>query len=274
MKRLPSLKRMLLVAARVAVLAYVAAVALVWARQESLLFVPETLPADYDFKLASDVHEAWVDVPGARLHALHLKRPGARGVVFYLHGNGGSLSSWFTDLDFYRRAGFDLFMIDYRGYGKSSGSIAGEAQLHDDVRRAWAQVAPQYAGRKRVIYGRSMGTGMAAALAAGLQPGEADLLVLASPYASIAHMACMHFPWMPAFALRYPLRTDLALPRMRMPVLLVHGERDTVIPSAESVALKALRPDADLLLLPDAGHGDLHLIKTYQDWLLARLDAL
>ncbi|TAK77603.1 MAG: alpha/beta fold hydrolase [Aquabacterium sp.] len=257
-----------------ACLAYAAAVAAIWARQDALLFMPEKLSPDHDFRQADDVHEAWVEVPGARLHALHLVRPGARGVVFYLHGNGGSLSSWFTDLDFYRRAGFDLFMIDFRGYGKSTGRIASEAELHDDVRRAWAQVAPQYAGRKRVIYGRSMGTGMAAELAAGLRPGEADLLVLASAYVSIVHMAHDHFPWVPAFVLRYPLRTDRALPRVRMPVLLVHGELDRVIPYANSVALKALRPDADLLLLPDAGHQDLHLRAVYQDWLLARLAAL
>ena len=94
--------------------------------------------------------------------ALHLRLPAPKGVVFFLHGNGGSLESWFINPEFYRRANYDLFMIDYRGYGKSTGQIESEAQLRADVRAAWATVAPQYAGRKVVFYGRSLGTGLAA----------------------------------------------------------------------------------------------------------------
>lgn len=266
--------RFLLVLLRLAVLLCAGIAAALWFMQESLLFVPEKLPAGHDFKLPPDAHEAWVEVDGARLHALHLQRPGARGVVFFLHGNGGSLAGWFADLDLYRQAGYDLFMLDYRGYGKSSGRITSEAQLHADVRRAWEQLAPQYAGRKRVIYGRSIGSGLAAQLAAGLKPGEADLLVLVSPYLSLQRLAQDKFPWAPGFLLRYPLRTDLALPQARMPVLLVHGDEDTLIPVGHSLALKALRPDAELLRVDAGGHNDLQLFGSYQDRLQARLAAL
>jgi hypothetical protein len=64
------------------------------------------------------------------------------GVVFYLHGNAGNLDSWFVNADFWRQANVDLFMLDYRGYGKSSGRITSQAQLEADVRAAWAAVAP------------------------------------------------------------------------------------------------------------------------------------
>ena len=130
-----------------ALLLYGLVLALLWWGQERLLFLPTRLAPDHRMALERDVHERTIDVAGARLHALHLKLPAPRGVVFFLHGNAGNLESWFGDSDFFRRANFDLFMIDYRGYGKSSGRIDSEAQLHADVKTAWDAVAPEYAGK-------------------------------------------------------------------------------------------------------------------------------
>ena len=87
-------------------------------------------------------------------------------------------------------------------------------------RAAWALLKPHAAGRRVVLFGRSLGTGLAAGLAAELQP---DLTVLVSPYASLRALAREHFPWVPAAILRYPLATDALLPRLRTPVLLMHG---------------------------------------------------
>ena len=134
-------------------------------QQERLIFQPDLLSAAY--RLASgDVHEVAVKVDGAELSALHLRRPDPKGVVFFLHGNNGNLATWLTNADFYRRANFDLFMVDYRGYGKSSGRIKSEAQLRADVLAAWRSVAPLYACKCKVIYGRSLGAALAAGLAA------------------------------------------------------------------------------------------------------------
>ena len=163
---------------------YAGLLGLLWWGQERLLFMPQRLPAQHRFMVDADVVETWVDVPGARLNALHLRLPQPQGVVFFLHGNAGNLDSWFTNADFYRRANVDLFTLDYRGYGKSSGRIQSQEQLLADVRAAWAELAPQYAGKQRVIYGRSLGSGLAAMLAAEVQP---ELTVLVSPYFSMAN---------------------------------------------------------------------------------------
>ena len=249
-------------------LVYAGALALLAWRQEALLFQPQTLPTDHRFDLGGDVHETWVEVPGARLHALHMQLPRPDGVVFYLHGNAGNLQGWFVNAEFYRHANLDLFMIDYRGYGKSSGRIESEAQLHDDVRAAWQTIAARYAGQRRVIFGRSLGSGLAASLAAELQP---ELTVLVSPYLSMAELAHEHYPWVPRALLRYPLRTDSALARVKGPVLLAHGGHDQLIPPSHSKRLAALAAQPQLLLVPEAGHNDIQEFAAYRDAVAAAL---
>jgi pimeloyl-ACP methyl ester carboxylesterase len=147
----------LLGAALLVALLYAALLALVWWQQERLIFLPSKLAADHRFDFGADVHEAWVEVPGARLHALHLRQAKPRGVIFFLHGNAGNLDSWFVNADFYRRLNLDVFMLDYRGYGKSSGRIESQAQLESDVRAAWSSIAPRYfwAARSAVRWPRA-----------------------------------------------------------------------------------------------------------------------
>jgi pimeloyl-ACP methyl ester carboxylesterase len=244
---------------------------LLWWGQERLLFLPTRLPPEYRLALERDVHERTIDVDGARLHALHLKLSAPRGVVYFLHGNAGNLESWFVDLDFFRRANYDLFMIDYRGYGKSSGRIESEAQLHADVKLAWEAVAPEYSGKKRVLFGRSLGTGLAVPLALQVNP---DLTILVSPYASMRALAAEVYPWVPSALLRYPLATDAAVQSLRTPLLLVHGERDELIASHHAEALKQAQPQARLHIVKGAGHNDLQEFDDYRSALHAALGAL
>jgi uncharacterized protein len=239
-----------------------------WWGQERLLFAPMPLPPDHRFGLGPDVHEVWIDVPGARLNALHLRLADPRGVVFFLHGNAGNLQTWFTAPDFYRQANLDLFMIDYRGYGKSSGRIQSQAQLEDDVRAAWSTIEHLYQGKRRIVYGRSLGTGLAATLAAQVQP---ELTVLVSPYENMVALAAEHYPWVPSALLRYPLRTDHALARIRSPVWMAHGDLDKVIPVEHAVRLASRSPKATLVRVPAAGHNDIQLFEAYLGPLRAAL---
>lgn len=261
---------LLLNVARIAALCfalYVLALTWLWFRQEKLLFAPDVLPADFRLVKAEDIHEMSIDVPGAKLSALHLKLPNPKGVVFFLHGNGGSLENWFVNPEYYRKANYDLFMIDYRGYGKSTGHIEGEAQLRADVRAVWTTVAPQYTGRKVVVYGRSLGSGLAAGLSVemGGTNHAPDLTVLVSPYTSMAALATDHYPWVPQMLLRYPMRTDQILGQIRNTLLLIHGAQDTLIAARHSETLKALVPHAALVFINGAAHNDLQNFDSYLD---------
>jgi pimeloyl-ACP methyl ester carboxylesterase len=255
---------------------YLAALTWLWFKQEKLLFAPTVLAADHRLASAPDIHELAIEVPGARLSALHLKLPNPKGVVFFLHGNGGSLENWFVNPEYYRRANYDLFMVDYRGYGKSTGQIENEAQLRADVHAAWATVAPQYSGRKVVVYGRSLGSGLAAGLSAemGAAQRPPDLTVLVSPYTSMAALAGEHYPWVPQQLLRYPLRTDGVITQIHNPLLLIHGAQDPLIAPRHSEALKAKAPRATLYLIPGAAHNDLQDFNAYLDTYARALAAL
>lgn len=258
-------------------LAYVVAVGALYFLQENLLFKPVVIPASQPLaalKTQADatgggVREFTVDVPGAKLSGLQLKLPNPKGVVFFLHGNGGNLDEWFINTEIYRQNNMDLVMLDYRGFGKSTGHIESEAQLHSDVRAAWDFVAPQYVGKKLVVYGRSLGTGLAAGLSAELTDDAArgsaivDMTVLVSAYSSMRALTGQIYPYVPQVVLRYPLRTDQLLPKIKSPILLIHGEQDGFIPPSHSKALKALVKPARLLLVPGAAHNDVHKFDLY-----------
>ena len=187
--------------------------ALLYFAQERLIFPSTKLPADHAFRFGQQrFAEVRIPVPGATLHALHFTQPEPRGLVFFLHGNAGNLQTWTTGVDFYRHVNYDLFILDYRGYGKSTGTIDGEDQLHADVRAAWDAIAPRYRDLPIVIYGRSLGTGLAARLARDVPPA---LLVLVTPYSSLAAAARRAFPMAPDFLLKYRLRTDTLIGDVR-----------------------------------------------------------
>jgi uncharacterized protein len=252
-----------------ALAAYALALALLYWQQESLLFRPVVIPTGQPLagltSQGAGVREFTVDVPGAKLSGLQLKLPNPKGVVFFLHGNSGNLDSWFINTEIYRQNNMDLVMLDYRGFGKSTGQIESEAQLQADVRAVYNHIAPQYVAKKLVVYGRSLGTGLAAGLAAELYKEQTivDMTVLVSPYSSMAALTQEIYPFVPQALLRYPLRTDQVVDKIKNPLLLIHGEQDTFIPPSHSQTLKSRAPQARLMLIKDAGHNDVHKFDAY-----------
>jgi pimeloyl-ACP methyl ester carboxylesterase len=269
---LKSLRRGFAVAAVVATLAalaYGGLLSALYFNQESLIFPATTLPADYQFRFDQRFEEIRVAVPDASLDALLFRQANPRGLVFYLHGNGGDLTSWTTGLEFYKRINYDLFIFDYRGYGKSTGRIESEAQLHADVRAAWEIIAPRYQGMPIVLFGRSLGTGLATRLATEVNP---SLLVLVTPFTSVAASAKRHYPYVPEILVKYSLPNDTVIGKVKSPVLLVAGTQDNLTPLSDSEQLKALaRSPVELLVVDGAGHNDIHQFPAYLDGLADRV---
>lgn len=250
---------------------YAGLLALLYLNQERLIFRGTRLPADYRFDFAQRFEEIRVPVPGGWLDALHFTQPHPRGLVFFIHGNAGNLATWTTDVDFYRSIDYDLFIFDFRGYGKSAGRIESEEQLFADVRAAWDAIAPRYRDTPVVIFGRSLGTPLAVRLARDVHP---QLLVLVTPFTSLAAISRRAYPFAPVWLLKYPLRTDAVIGAVDSPILLVHGTDDAIIPLANSERLRALaRSPAEMLVITGAGHNDIQEFASYREGLAARLSA-
>ena len=255
---------------------YTAAIGYLWFRQESLLFEPTPLDPEERLVDDPDVHERWVEVPGARLSCAQFRRPDPRGVVFFLHGNSGNLRDCLVDLDAFREVNFDVVMFDYRGYGKSSGCIESEEQLRGDVRKVWDEFAGEYAGKRVVIAGQSLGTALAAGLGAELcaEGREPDLTLLVSPYSSMRALTDELYPWVPRQVLRYPLHTMEHASHLKNPLVLIHGDKDELIGIHHSHALRSAVPAAQLHCLEGAGHGDVHKHPSFRQKLAGALAAL
>jgi uncharacterized protein len=259
---------------------YTATIGYLWFRQERLLFEPTRLPPDEPLTTDADVHESWVDVPGARLSVAHLRLPDPRGVVFFLHGNSGNLKDCLVELDGFRQVNFDVVMFDYRGYGKSTGCIGSEEQLRADVCAVWAEFSSHYEGKRVVISGQSLGTALAAGLSAELcEAGRApDLTFLVSPYSSMGALAeelyPWVYPWVPRQVLRYPLSTAMHAARLSGPLMLIHGDKDELIGIHHSHALRTAAPAAQLLCVEGAGHSDVHKFPSFRAALAGALGCL
>lgn len=239
--------------------------------QEHLIFIPDKLPASYTFEFpATSFEEVQLQSGAVTLSALHFKAAQPKGVVLYFHGNAGSLRSWGGIAPIFTRRNYDLFMLDYRGYGKSTGQLNSEADLHTDARIAYGYLRQHYAANQIIIFGRSLGSGVASHLAADV---PARLLILETPYTSLEAVVASHAPFIPISMLfKYPLHTDAWIGQVRCPVVIFHGTADTTVPYDHSTRLlQLIHAQHTLITLPGGGHGNLSSFPAYQQQMIAIL---
>ncbi len=257
-----NIKRIIIVTS-LTIFIYCIAVITLYYNQEKLLFPATKLAQDHQFNFPVPFDEKMITVNGGKLNALHFRQENPKGVVFFLHGNAGSLQTWTSNVEFYQQINYDLFIFDYRGYGKSTGKIKSEKELLNDVEIAWRSIADDYIDKKVVIYGRSLGTALATSLAAKINP---DLLVLVSPFTSIIDMTQIQYPILPQWdwLIRYPLRSDQWIKDVHCDILFIHGNQDKFIPVKHSQRLQSLATaPTKLLLLEQANHNNIHQFDEY-----------
>jgi pimeloyl-ACP methyl ester carboxylesterase len=225
--------------------------------QESLIFFPRQLSEDFNFYFEAPFEEVRIPVKEAdSLSALWFQQESSKGLVFYLHGNAGALDGWGNIAPTYLRLGYDVFLLDYRGFGKSTGSITSEAQFLDDVQEAYNWAKAKYSEQKITIIGYSIGTGSAAYLAANNQPKQ---LLLKAPYYSLVDMMQQHYAIVPTFLLKYRFETYTYLPQIKAPITIFHGTKDAVIPFNSSIRLKEfLKQNDQVVVLSGAGHNGMN----------------
>jgi pimeloyl-ACP methyl ester carboxylesterase len=160
-----------------------------------------------------------------------------------------------------------VLIPDYRGYGKSTGKIRNEAMLHRDAAVAYNYLRERYFENQIIIYGRSIGSGIAVCLAKETRP---RILILESPIFNMRDLARHHYPLMPAILvaliLKYPMRTDLWIADVPCPVYLFHGTEDDVVPyNSSERLLKLIRTESRLIRIPGGGHNNLGDFTLYHE---------
>lgn len=214
--------------------------------QEKLIFFPEKLKANYLFDFSQRFEEMNIKMnDGVSLNGLLFKTENRKGLVFYLHGNAGSLRTWGEVGATYTGLGYDVFVLDYRGYGKSEGHIQSQEQMYADVQTVYDTLKNRYEENEIIILGYSMGTGPATMLAASNQP---KLLILQAPYYSLTNLIKHYFPIFPSFLLKYHFKNFRYLENCNMPVVIFHGDKDEVIYPGSSLKLKEHFKKGDTLI--------------------------
>jgi hypothetical protein len=205
--------------------------------------------------LAQAAEEILTTADGEKVIVWHVPPKGERPVVLYFHGNGGALRHRAKRFASLAADGIGLVALSYRGYGGSSGSPSEEGILND-ARAAYAFATERYPSGRIVAWGESLGTGVAVAIAA-----EQDLakVVLEAPYTSTADIAAAVYPIVPVrYLMKDQFRSDERIVRVKEPVLVLHGDRDTIIPIEFGQRLFALVPGVKrFALFPGGAHEGL-----------------
>jgi uncharacterized protein len=256
--------------ALVLLMLYIAVTLLIYFNQDKFLFHPYILARDYAFSFPNQrFKEAYLVMPtGDSISYLTFWGDSpVRGVVVYFHGNGECIDRTGKRIKPLTQRGYDVVVMDYPGYGKSSPRLASMEGLFAMADTFVQMAKNKYYPDNTVIYGMSLGTGIAAH--AARKQEWFKTLILEAPYYSIVQEAKRRYPILPVGPLcKYPISTYQYLRDIQHPVYIIHGADDWVIPPAASEGLMAI-PNNNLhrMLVPLAGHTDLPKYPEYNSML-------
>ena len=251
----------------IVLIVYLAISIILYFLQDYLMFKPEKLPADFQFDYENQETEEYnVETrDGAILNGLRFKAKNPRGIVFYLKGNSKSIKGWGKFAVDFTRLGYDVLMVDYRGFGKSTGRRTQKA-IKRDMQVIYNKLKEKVEERYIILYGRSLGSGFAAKLASMNNP---RMLILDAPYYSLSKVAKKFIPFMPlSILIKFPMPTYKWLKYVHCPIHIIHGTDDRLIPYKTSVKLSKIKPEITTLhTVIGGGHKNLNTFESYHKML-------
>lgn len=233
--------------------------------QEKLLFLPSELPQDYQYQFNYPFEEVFLTPEkDVSINAIHFKTENPKGVILYFHGNAGDLSRWGTIAEFFVAKDYDVFIMDYRTYGKSKGKLS-EQPFYDDAQYCYDYLLKSYSEEKITLYGRSLGTGISTFLASKNNPKQ---LILETPYFSILDVAKQRFPIFPvSMLLKYKFPSNEFIVNVKCPITMFHGTDDGIVPYSSAKKLKAVAPkeNTTFITIEGCGHNNLIDFGTFKE---------
>jgi len=235
---------------------YIGLAAILYVTQRSLMYFPETIhttPAQAGLPEAAEVVLTASD--GVRIIAWHVAPRDGKPVIVYFHGNGGALRYRVERFRKIIADGIGLVALEYRGYGGSSGSPS-EAGLIADAEAAYGFAVARYQPQQLVLWGESLGGGLAVAVAAKKPVGR---VILEAPFTSAAAVAAEHYWFMPvSLLMKDQFRSDERIAKITAPVLILHGWHDQIVPYAMGERLFDLtKARKHIVRFLDGHHEDL-----------------
>lgn len=248
------------------ILGYAVILLLVYLVQEKFIFKPEVLKKDFKYQYDIPFKELFFDIePGVQINGLHFYRDNPKGLILYLHANTRSIKGWAKySRDFYRYD-YDVVLVDYRGFGKSTGK-RGEKKMLNDLEFVYNSLCKRYGEPHLIVYGRSLGSGFATKIASDNKP---RYLILDSPYYNFIKVVERFLPFLPhRYLLRYHLRTDRWIRKVNCHTYILHGTKDFLIPIRHSEKLQAINPDKITLIEIEGGkHNNLPDFPEYHNFI-------
>lgn len=247
---------------------YVLYVSYFYFNQTEMVFVQYKLDENYKFVFENNFEEVKVkSFDGKYQHGILFKVNNPKGLVFYLHGNAGAVDKWGKISKTYTDLGYDIFILDYRGFGKSEGKIENEEQVLKDIQIVFDTVSKKY--KNKIIIGYSIGTGSASYLAS---IRKNDLLILKAPFDNFLKFTEGRVPYFPNSLKKFRFETDKNLNKIKTPIYLFHGDKDQLISLENSLRLKkVLKPKDSLFILEGQNHLGINDNLEYQKKLISIL---
>jgi len=255
---------------KAAAIIYIAGGVALYFLQDAILFHPVTIKRNHGFDFPAPHKEITIPINGEDTLNLVDCPAGdsTKGIVLYFHGNKRNISWYGKYIPYFTRNGYEVLMIDYPGYGKSTGKLT-EKKLYEWAMLAYNMAISRYPVEKIIIYGKSMGTGIAAQLAS---VRDCKRLILETPYYDFPSVIKTYLPIYPVrLMLHYQLPTYEYIQNVRAPLTIFHGTSDWTVRYKNSRRLKKfLKPGDELVTIKGGSHNNLY---TYRETIY-KLDSL
>jgi uncharacterized protein len=256
---------------KVIILVYCTIGFVIYYGQNKLLFHPEPVTADSTYTFPYSFKE--VNIPYSKKTNINIiqfaaNQPQPKGVVLYFHGNKKNISWYAKAAPEFTSRGYDVWMMDYPGFGKTTGEFT-EQQLYDYALVFYKLAQAKYSKDSIIIYGKSMGSGIAAQLAT---IRDCKTLILEAPYYSLPSIFSS---WLPVYPvnkmIHFKLPTWQYVQSITNPIVIFHGTSDYTIPYRNAKQLKPyLKPHDEFITIEGAKHNDIATFPVYKQ----KLDSL
>ena len=227
--------------------------------QNFFLFHPVKLPHNYQYIF--DVPFQEISIPFNKTDTINLVKflsikSVTKGAVIYFHGNKGNINRFAKFADNFTRQGYEVWMPDYPGYGKSAGARSEEI-LYQQAALIYSLVAAKFSKDNIVIYGKSLGSGIAAYIAS---VKDCKQLILETPYYSIPDLFTYYAPIYPSKLMsQYSLPTYQYLQKVKVPIIVFHGTNDGIIPYSCAFKLQPILKSTDqFITIKNGSHNNLN----------------